>query len=265
MRFLIGFAALWLALTYTGGGLVGFAAVLVVYLVFARYLVAGGHSPFGRPTARAMIPAIAVAVLCQGVYLFTDARPKPGWVWLMIGTFAFHGLAEELVWRGYVYRHLRERRSFGRAVLASMPFVMAAHIPIVIESGWLVGGAALLVAAVTAIPLSYLYDLGRGTIWAPAVVHAGIDTFKTVDVTTPGLPLMLAAAAMVLPFLVFLPRPVRTASGATPGTPRSAPPEPAGPVRSPDRTDTPPSVPGRSRRPSPGPSPRSPGPAGDPG
>src|SRR6185312_4567352 len=108
----------------------------------------------------------------------TDAGLRPNWIWLLAGTFAFHGLAEELVWRGYVYRWLRRNRSFTRAVLLSMPFVAAAHIPIVITSGPLVGAAALLVAAVTSIPLAYLFDLGRGTLWAPAVLHAAIDSFK---------------------------------------------------------------------------------------
>jgi hypothetical protein len=41
---------------------------------------------------------------------------RPGWPRLLLGIFAVHGLAEEIVWRSYAYRRLREGRSFGRAV-----------------------------------------------------------------------------------------------------------------------------------------------------
>jgi membrane protease YdiL (CAAX protease family) len=124
---------------------------------------------------------------------------------LLAGTFAFHGLAEELVWRGYVYRRLRETRPFWRAVVLTMPFVAVAHIPIIVSSGWLVGAAALMVAAVTSAPLARLYDLGRGTLWAPAILHAAIDTFKLVTVPAADagrFSLLLSGFSVLVPLLV---------------------------------------------------------------
>ena len=45
-----------------------------------------------------------------------------------------------------------------------------------------VGLAAMLVAAVTTLPLARLFEAGGNTIRAPAIVHAGIDSFKLVDI-----------------------------------------------------------------------------------
>ncbi len=174
---------------------------------------------FARPAGRAMISAGAVAALLQLVYPVTTSvtgaavQLRPGWPWLLIGIFAFHGLAEETVWRGYAYRRLRVGRSFGAAVRWTMPLVAVAHLPILITSGPLVGSAALLVAAVSAVPLAYLFDLGRGTIWAPAVVHTAIDSFKLVIVPAAALTtfsLLVAAVSIVVPLLVLaVPRGAR--------------------------------------------------------
>ena len=150
----------------------------------------------------------------------TGASPtlRPDWIWLLIGIFAFHGLAEELVWRGYAYRRFRVGRSFHAAVLWTMPLVAVAHVPILINSGPLVGAAALIVAAATAVPLAYLFDTGRGTIWAPAVVHTAIDSFKIFVLPTAALTtfsLLLAAFSVVLPLLVLLiPRRVLEHAGS---------------------------------------------------
>ena len=130
---------------------------------------------------------------------------RPDWPWLLIGIFAFHGLAEELVWRGYAYRRLRVGRSFRAAVLWTMPLVALAHVPILITSGPVVGIAALTVAAATSVPLAYLFDTGRSTIWAPAVVHTAIDSFKLVVVPAAAattFSLLLSAVSIVIPLLV---------------------------------------------------------------
>jgi hypothetical protein len=69
----------------------------------------------------------------------------------------------------------------------------------------------MLVAAVTTLPLAHLYELGRGTIWAPALVHADIDGFKLVELpaapTTFSLPLAAISLTVPLPALVVPRRP----------------------------------------------------------
>jgi hypothetical protein len=87
-----------------------------------------------------------------------------------------------------------------------MPLVAVAHLPIFISSGAAVGLAALVVAAVTSLPLAYLFETGRRTIWPAALVHMGIDSFKLVDVQEDvrvTFSLLLAGMSVVIPLLVF--------------------------------------------------------------
>ena len=84
-----------------------------------------------------------------------------------------------------------------------MPLIAATHIPVIVTSGVLVGLAAMLVAAVTTLPFAHLYELGRGTVWAPALVHAGIDSFKLVELPAAltTFSLTLAAISLTVPLL----------------------------------------------------------------
>jgi len=172
-----------------------------------------------------VLVAVGLAVVIQGVYplvgVITGAALtlKPGWPWLVLGIFAFHGLAEELVWRGYAFGRLRRGRSFGAAVVATIPLVAATHLPVIVTSGLTVGVAAMLVAAITSLPLAHLFERGRNTIWAPAVVHTGIDTFKLVTIPDGArqvFSLTLAAISLAVPLLALAyrarPRPNPTAT-----------------------------------------------------
>ena len=224
-RFLVGFALLYgtlagLAEVDASGrlGLGILAAVLLVAVGVERLLF--GTPPgaalaalgFGRPATRAVVVALAVSipvVVLPSLLIGVTPELRPGWPSLLIGIFAFHGLAEEVVWRGYAYRRLREGRSFGRAVVLTMPLVAVAHVPVLVRSGVAVGLAALAVAAVTALPLAHLWELGRGTIWAPALLHTAIDTFKLVTVpdgAVVAFSLTLAAVSVVVPLLVLTVR-----------------------------------------------------------
>ena len=131
---------------------------------------------------------------------------RPDWPWLLIGIFAFHGVAEELVWRGYAFRRLREGRSFWAATGWTMPLIAVTHVPIVATMGLAVGLGAMAVAAVTSLPFAYLYETGRRTIWAPAVVHTAIDTFKLVLIPAAALPtysVLIIVASLAVPLLAF--------------------------------------------------------------
>lgn len=192
MRFLTGFVLLYAVMaglaeldTIGGYGLVILAAVLVTAVVVDG---PGSLATLSRPTTRALATASAIGLGVIAVYPVvswttgTDFTLEPGWPLLLVSVFAFNGIAEELVWRGYAFRRLRQGRSFTRAVLATMPLIAATHIPIIASSGLTVGVAAMFVAAITSLPFAHLYELGRNTIWAPALVHTAIDSFKIVDV-----------------------------------------------------------------------------------
>ena len=236
MRFLAGFLVVWAvlsgaaALDSTGRtGAVILLAVLGAAVGVERVLfgtpprVALRRLGLTRPDVRVTAVAGLVSVALLLVFpLFTAATGAPvplrsDWLWLLPGVFALHGLAEEVVWRGYVCRRVRQQRSFRSGVVATMPFVAVAHVPIVIASGWWVGGAALVVAAVTTPTLSALFEAGRNSVWPPALVHAAIDAFKLVEIPaeTVVFSLFVAAAALVVPpaALTVRRRPARAVTG----------------------------------------------------
>ena len=221
LRFLAGFVVLYGTLAglaeidATGRlGLPILAGVLLVAVAVERVLystpigVAVAALGFGRPAARAVVVALAVSVpvlVLPSLLIGVTPALRPGWPWLLLGIFAFHGLAEEVVWRGYAYRRLREGRSFGRAVVLSMPLVAAAHVPVVFGSGPAVGGAAMVVAAATSVSLAHLWELGGRTIWGPAILHTAIDSFKLV-VVPDGAVVAFSLTLAAVPLLVLAVR-----------------------------------------------------------
>ncbi len=243
VSFLIGFVLLWGTLALLSGlvdigrwGIPILAAVILVALLVERAVFRASWRDaiqrlgLTRPAWRPVVLATVVSALVVLVFPITTAVTQArlalvaDWPWVLVGLFAFHGLAEELVWRGYAFRRLRVGRSFARTVLWTMPLVAAAHIPIIVASGPVVGVGAMLVAAMTSIPFAYLYETGRGTIWAPAVVHTAIDSFKLFIVPASAamtFPLLLIAISLTVPLLALVvrrglldPRQTRDASRA---------------------------------------------------
>ena len=223
LRFLAGFAVLWAVLQGLAAldptarwGLAVLAAVLVVGLVAERVL--HGVPPrravrslgFGRPGARSLVLAAVVSGLVLLVFPAAEALGlgpitlRPGWPLLLVGVFALHGLAEELVWRGYAFRRLRAGRSFPRAAAWTMPLVAVTHVPILVTSGVAVGLGAMAVAATTSVPFAYLFETGRGTLWGPALLHTTIDAFKLVEIPVAAVPafsMLLVGVSILVPLL----------------------------------------------------------------
>jgi membrane protease YdiL (CAAX protease family) len=239
LGFLAGFALLCgvllgtSALDATGRrGLAILAAVLATAVIVERI----GHPAslpdilrrlgLGRPGGRALAVAAGVSALVVLVFPVTAALSgtvialRPDWPWLLLGIFAFHGLAEELVWRGFAFRRLREGRSFTAATLWTMPLIAATHVPIVITVGPAVGAGAMAVAAVTSVPFAHLYEMGRRTIWAPALVHTAIDTFKLVVIPVAALStfsVLIIVVSLTVPLLALVIRRSDRDGGGVPG------------------------------------------------
>jgi len=168
-----------------------------------------------RPLGGGLVVAAGLCVLLllvfpayaavTGISLSVDPR----WAWLLPGLFAQAGIAEEVLFRGYLFRRVRAGRPFWRAVgLASVPFV-AVHLVLFLTMAWPIAVAAVLLSAVLSAPLAYLFELGGGTVWAPALVHfvvQGAIKLVTPEGSTALLPLVWMAASAVLPCLVFLVR-----------------------------------------------------------
>jgi membrane protease YdiL (CAAX protease family) len=176
---------------------------------------------FGAPGRSAMLVAAAVSVLLLltvPVYVVaTDSRwsMHVHWWQQLPGLFAQAGVAEEVLFRGYLFRSLRAGRSFWRAASLSMlPFV-AVHLLMFSTMPWPVAVASLLLAVVISFPMAHLFELGNATIWAPALLHFVVQgTVKSIDVDgggTPAFPLVWIAASAVVPALaMFVRRPAPT-------------------------------------------------------
>jgi len=160
------------------GALTVGATVLVERLLFPKPLAAVPASlGFGRPSGRAVGAALAIgAVMLAFFPLFARATATPiaardGWPLLLPGLFAQGGIAEECLFRGYLFGHLRRERSFWRAAWLSVPPFVAVHLVLFTYMPVPVAAAATLLSLAMSFPLARLYDLGGGTIWAPALLH----------------------------------------------------------------------------------------------
>jgi membrane protease YdiL (CAAX protease family) len=211
------------------GGLV-VAATLVVEGLWLRERGAGSAARaigLGVPDRRGVTVAAAVSLLIlltipayawtTGSVLTLDPRTP----WLLPGLFAQAGIAEEVLFRGYLFGHLRPGRPFWRAAgLSMLPFV-AVHLLMFRSMPWPVALAGLILSVVLSFPLAHLFELSGATIWGPALVHFVVQgAVKVVIVSGEGsalFPFVWIAVSALLPILVLLvPRPVaRNASGWT--------------------------------------------------
>jgi membrane protease YdiL (CAAX protease family) len=223
---LSGFLILWVVLAGTsafdptarGGPAILAAVVLgsiavstVLYRSSMREAIRG--LGLGRPDGRSLAVAAVISFLIVLVFPLTmllSGTVIPlahDWPWALIGILTLHGLAEEMVWRGYAFRRLAEGRPFWTAVWWTMPLIAATHVPIVVTSGPVIGAGAMIVAAVTSIAFSRLYVMGGGTLWAPGLVHAAVDSFKVVVLPAAALaiyPYLIIGFSIFVPLLVLL-------------------------------------------------------------
>jgi membrane protease YdiL (CAAX protease family) len=192
LRLLAGLAVAFLvfdrAAALTGSGLgqagliVGALAVgttaLAERLLFPKPFSAVPASlGLGRPSARAVGAALAIGTVMLGFFPLaarmtgTPIALRDGWPLLVPGLLAQGGIAEECLFRGYLFGHLRRERSFWRAAWLSVPPFVAVHLLLFTYMPVPVAAAATLLSLVMSFPLARLYDLGGATIWAPALLH----------------------------------------------------------------------------------------------
>ncbi len=204
------------------GALVVAATIAVQRVLFGQpvrlAVVALG---IGRPHAKGLVVAGSIGLMLLliaplfarvtngSVALFT------GWGALVPGLFAQAGVAEETLFRGYLFGHLRRGRSFWQAAGVSMlPFV-GVHLFLFFTMPWPIALAAVLLAVVISFPLAHLFELGGSTIWAPALLHFVVQgTVKIVVLSGDSaslFPVVWIVASGVLPmFALLIARPPRS-------------------------------------------------------
>jgi membrane protease YdiL (CAAX protease family) len=132
----------------------------------------------------------------------------PSAVWLALGILAQGGLAEELVFRGYLYGRLRRTRTFWLASSVSIAPFAAVHLGIFLTTEWPIAFAALVLSMALSFPYAHLYELGGRTIWAPALMHAVTQAGpKLLVVEDAAFPVVWMMAALAVSWCVFsIPR-----------------------------------------------------------
>lgn len=223
-RLLAGLASVFLIFHFTAAALgsdrgqwgLAIAAIVVSATLFAERLLFSPPSivrrGLGRPVWRGVAIAavtggalIAVAITvawCAGWTLLWNRAVAP---WLP-GLFAQAGIAEETLFRAYLFGHLRQGRSFRDAALRSVvPFALV-HVLLFWTMPWPIALMSVALAIVTSFPLAYLFELAGSTIWAPALLHFVIQgTVKVVTVSSdngPAFALTWMIASAVIPLAV---------------------------------------------------------------
>ncbi len=221
--FAVTFLAAWFALdrlvTSPPTPLSALLAIVAAGLVLAVGELTVLHTPardlirvlgLTATNPRALFAAIVVGVgvlityLGGAAVLGVELNLRANWLSVLIGLLLFHGIAEELVWRGFAFGYFRRRSTFRRAVASSMPLIALTHLPIVVSSGPLVGGLAMTSAAITCLPFAHLWERGDRTIWAAAIVHGLIGTWQLFERSYPlSFQLVILTASIVIPLAVF--------------------------------------------------------------
>jgi membrane protease YdiL (CAAX protease family) len=196
----------------------------VVLATIAVQVVLFGQDPraairwlgLGRPTSSGLIAALAIGLLLGlvvpafALVRGVSVEPYLGWLWLLPGLFAQAGVAEEILFRGYLFRHVREGRPFWRAVLLGLGPFAAVHLVLFRTMPWPIALAAVALAVAATPPLAYLFELGGNTIWGPAILHfviqGAVKVIQLPGEESPLFPIIWMVACASLPFLVFLVR-----------------------------------------------------------
>jgi membrane protease YdiL (CAAX protease family) len=231
VKLTVGFALIYLVLdrsaTWTNS-LFGEYGVLICALVIAAALLverllfgtmtrhALAALGFGRPSQRGLLAALLASLLLLAylpIFILVTGQPltlRDGWPWIALGVLLQGGIAEELLWRGYLFRRLRATRSFWRAATIGMLFMVAQHTLLLWSLPLPIALAALGVALGTSFPLAHLFEVGGNTVWGAALLHCVIQgTFKVVVVPQAStLPVLLGwmAASVVVPYVALLVR-----------------------------------------------------------
>lgn len=211
-------SATWLDSNVGEAGVLVCALVIVTALAVERLLFGKGarralrRLGFGWPNGRAILVGLLVALAMIAFYpafsFITGAQVslRDGWLLMALGLFTQHGIAEETLFRGYLFRHLREGRAFWRAAFLSLVPFVAVHLLLLVHLDFSVAVASILVAIATAFPLAYMFERDNNTICAPALIHGAAHSIKLVsnpDGVFPTAALIWLVVVAVVPYLVF--------------------------------------------------------------
>ena len=201
-------------------GLVVCAAVLALAIAAERWLTRARIGDcvralgLGAPQGRALLASAGVSLALLACLPLLAALTgvellaRENATWLAVGMLAQGGVAEEVLFRGFMYRHLRSTRTFWRAAtLSAVPFA-AAHVPLLCTLDVSVALLALAMAIAWSFPLAWLFDRAGGSIWPGAILHgvaqAGIKLLVDHSPEFQTLALAWVALGLAAPWLFFV-------------------------------------------------------------
>ena len=140
----------------------GVGAILAAErLFFSRTLKEARVRLGGVGADRSTLAVAVLASLPMWVFLPLFALAKdvavnlrPDFLSLFLGVVLVNGITEEVIHRGFVFGHLRRTRSFAAAATVSAALFAAQHLYIIVTTGWTIGLASVVLAALLAYPLA---------------------------------------------------------------------------------------------------------------
>jgi membrane protease YdiL (CAAX protease family) len=156
---------------------------------------------FVRPHVRAIVVALAVSIPIWlflplfGLFSGAPVGLRTGWLMILIGIVLVNGIAEEIIHRAFIFGHLQREMRFAPAATVSAVIFAAQHLYLPFTVGLVPGAASIVLAALLAFPLAFLFAHGGRSIAAPAILH-----------TSANAPMMLLVApetaqAVILPYM----------------------------------------------------------------
>jgi membrane protease YdiL (CAAX protease family) len=152
---------------------------------------------------RARQPAVVIALLVSlPMWLFlpllawlkdTPIQLQPDWLALLVGVILVNGITEEVIHRGFVFGHLQQEHSFVRAATLSALLFAAQHLYLIFSIGWISGLASVVLAALLAFPLAYIFARGGNSLGGPAILH----TSSNAPMLILALPQSFVATALL--------------------------------------------------------------------
>ncbi len=169
---------------------------------------------FKKTSFKSIAPGIILSVALLLTYpllsflLNVKIYLAENWLLNLFGLFLTASLAEEMLFRGYLFGSLRREMNFRKAAFISAVWFTLAHLVMFSYMAWEVAFMSTLLAITTSIPLAFLYEKGNYTLWSPAIVHTVIRTIGLVvtsdEIYFMNFSLMWIAVILVLPYIVLL-------------------------------------------------------------
>jgi len=146
---------------------------------------------FGKPDKRTFILTVFlgfITLLFFPIFSYitgASVSMPDSWFWKLSGIVAIHGIAEEALFRGFLFHHLRDGRTFNRAAFLSLLVFAAAHVYLFTYMPAPLAAFATLLSLASAYPFAYLFERGGNTIWAPVLLHVSIHAISFFNISEP--------------------------------------------------------------------------------